>query len=114
VDWLVIPGGIALIVILVGLLARSRARAESAKNRRGTDPGEGDQLIDSGYYAGGLGGGHGGVIRVTRDPQQYAKGFVPSGKRRPRDRVKACRDDQDGGRSARGRHDEDDQTDNRE
>jgi hypothetical protein len=69
-------GGLVAVVVLVVLLARSRARNDD-KDRRGTEPGEGDQLIDNAYYSGGLGGGHGDVTRVPRDPQEYAKAFVP-------------------------------------
>ncbi len=67
--------GIAAVVLVI-LLARSRAKTEN-KSPRGTEPGQGDQLIDTTYGMGGPGGGHGGAIRVTRDPQEYAKAFVP-------------------------------------
>ncbi len=70
--------GVFAVIGLVAALARVRARAERDKARRGSEPGQGDQLIDTGYHSGGLGGGHGSVIRVTRDPQQYARGFVPA------------------------------------
>jgi len=88
-----IGGGVAIVVLVV-LLARARSRAEG-KDRRGTEPGEGDVLIDGGYHAGGLGGGHSSITRIPRDPQKYAKGFVPDGKRRPRERPRAASDDDD-------------------
>ena len=69
-------GFLAAVIALVALLARSRAKAD-LKDRRGTDPGHGDQLIDNGYISGGPGGGHPTTTRVTRDPQQYAKAFIP-------------------------------------
>lgn len=68
--------GIA-VVALVTLLARSREKVDN-KSRHGTEPGYGDQLIDTAYGTGGPGGGHGGVTRITRDPQEYAKAFVPN------------------------------------
>ncbi len=70
---------LAVIVALVVLLARSRARADP--KTRGTKPGQGDQLIDMFYGSGGPGGGHGSVIRVTRDPQVYAKAMMPKSKK---------------------------------
>ncbi|RKT34518.1 hypothetical protein BXY70_0536 [Roseovarius halotolerans] len=69
--------GLVAVAALVAALARSRAVSER-KSPRGCEPGQGDQLVDIGYASGGSGGGHGGVIRVTRDPQQYARAFVPS------------------------------------
>jgi len=76
--------GVTCIALIVAL-ARSRMRHES-KSRRGTEPGQGDQLIDTTYYAGGPGGGHGGVTRVTRDPQHYARAFVPRHAKRKAER----------------------------
>ena len=83
---LAIVMGLACIVLIVAL-ARSRARHEMKKARRGTEPGQGDQLIDTSYYAGGPGGGHGGVTRVTRDPQLYARAFVPRHAKRKANRT---------------------------
>ncbi|HKL55656.1 MAG: hypothetical protein ACX93P_09060 [Roseovarius sp.] len=74
--------GLVAVIVLVAALARSRAVSER-KPARGCDPGQGDQLVDIGYASGGAGGGHGGVIRVTRDPQQYARGFVPASAQKP-------------------------------
>ncbi|MBU3258433.1 hypothetical protein KPG71_00250 [Roseovarius sp. PS-C2] len=72
------------IAVVTALLAVLRVKTDTL-SARGCDPGQGDQLIDIAYCSGGLGGGHGSVMRVTRDPQQYARAFVPdhaSGKRR--------------------------------
>jgi len=66
---------LVLSIAAVILLARSRAKADP--KTRGTKPGLGDQLIDMSYGTGGPGGGHSAVIRVTRDPQQYAKAMMP-------------------------------------
>ena len=49
---------------------------------RGVEPGPGHVEIES-HYASGMGGEH-MVVRVPRDPQEYARSFVPkrSGKHR--------------------------------
>ena len=44
---------------------------------RGSLPGTGYHEIEANYISGGGGGGHHGSFRVPRDPQEYAKGFVP-------------------------------------
>ncbi|MGR3759562.1 hypothetical protein ACUXV3_05450 [Roseobacteraceae bacterium NS-SX3] len=67
---------IGAVILLTALLARSRARHEN-KNRRGCEPGRGDQIIDNTYYSGGPGGGHGGITLVTRDPHAYTKAMCP-------------------------------------
>ena len=82
-DVLIIPGLIVLIVCVVALLARSRSKSGN-KAQRGCAPGQGDQVIDTSYGSGGLGGGHGDVTRVTRDPQKYARAFVPRSARKTR------------------------------
>ena len=61
---------------MVALLARAAVRRD-AREGRGTEPGQGDRLIDMGYYSGGPGGGHGTAIRVTRDPQAFARAMMP-------------------------------------
>ena len=43
---------------------------------RGVEPGEGHVEIESQYFS-GLGGGSHHVTRVPRDPQAYARAFVP-------------------------------------
>ena len=73
------------ILVLVGLLVRSKLRADAAEGDgrgHGTAPGQGDRLIDASYISGGAGGGHATTTRVTRDPQKYAKAFVPGKKRK--------------------------------
>ncbi|WP_170330541.1 hypothetical protein [Ruegeria arenilitoris] len=67
--------GILAAVILVALLARSRAKSDP-KPERGIEPGQGEQLVNASYDSGG-GGGHGIVVRVPKDPQEYAKIMTP-------------------------------------
>jgi hypothetical protein len=73
-------GAIVMIsaLILVVLFARAVIvmRGEH-KALRGSEPGRGHHTIDSSYFSGGGGGGHQSSFRVPRDPQEYAKGFVP-------------------------------------
>ena len=73
------------IVVLSGLLAGVllvRAiwvvRSEELDPpERGTEPGKGYTEIEASYHSGGPGGGHSSIIRVPRDPQEYARSFVP-------------------------------------
>lgn len=44
---------------------------------RGSEPGEGYHVIEANYHSGGLGGGHSSTFKVPKDPQDYAKAFVP-------------------------------------
>ena len=65
-------------VILVILVVRAVFvwRAERGQPR-GAAPGRGDHVIDASYTSGGAGGGHTGHFTVPRDPQDYARRFVP-------------------------------------
>ncbi len=66
--------GIALVVGIHDL----RKRQKFGKPPRGTAPGRGDTLVNHGNeMGGGHGGGHPTAHRVTKDPQIYAKAFVP-------------------------------------
>ncbi|WP_375262072.1 hypothetical protein [Palleronia sp.] len=69
-------------VLILGVLAvRAWAvmRAERG-GRPGTDPGEGDHRIRSEYFSGGGGGGETTEYTVPKDPQAYARLFVPKDK----------------------------------
>jgi hypothetical protein len=68
--------GIFALVMLVALLARSRGKLDQ-KPKRGIHPGRGDQMINASYDSGGPGGGHGTIIRVPKDPQEYTKAMSP-------------------------------------
>ena len=75
----VIAGLVLAIVVAVWAKARQTIRREAGRPR-GIAPGEGDHIIDV-EYSSGLGGGHATQIRVPRDPQAYARRFVPRGAR---------------------------------
>ena len=92
-DWLcwTVPEmqvGLAVIMIVVfalGLRGIVRSHLDKLRNgptRRGSEPGEGDMLIharESPLLGLGLGNEDAArPYRVTRDPQTYAKAFVPS------------------------------------
>jgi hypothetical protein len=72
----VISLGLVALIVLTVALARSRMHGEH-ETRRGSEPGTGDHVIDISYNSGGPGGGHQGELRVPRDPQEYARRFVP-------------------------------------
>ena len=73
---LVIVAISAAIVALVTLKALAVMRAERGRPR-GVAPGRGHTRVEAGYWSGGAGGGHGGHFDVPRDPQTYARRFVP-------------------------------------
>ena len=69
--------------ILVVLAGRAWwvMRQEGDARPRGVEPGEGHVEIESQYFS-GLGGGSHQITRVPRDPQEYARAFVPRKERR--------------------------------
>lgn len=69
----------ALVLVLLALRAVQAVRLEH-RAPRGIPPGKGDTLIDVNYASGGGGGGHSTTIRVPKDPQEYARAFVPKEK----------------------------------
>ena len=48
--------------------------------KRGSEPGTGHHIVEAAYHSGGAGGGHDGRFTVPRDPQEYARLFVPKQK----------------------------------
>ena len=74
--------GAAIITLLSGLvllLAVLRAAQSLHQDRgtgRGTAPGPGDSIIES-HYSSGVSGGQTMSYRISRDPQTYAKLFIP-------------------------------------
>jgi len=78
--------GAAIITVLSGLvllLAVMRAaqvlrqeRGTPREGGRGTEPGPGDSIIES-HYSSGVSGGQSMSYRISRDPQTYAKLFIP-------------------------------------
>ncbi|WP_208351518.1 hypothetical protein [Pseudaestuariivita rosea] len=68
-----------IILIIAGLtIAIAVARMRDLKGtERGSPPGKGYHVIDADYSSGAGGGGHQTQYKVPKDPQEYAKLFVP-------------------------------------
>lgn len=81
-------GPIVLLSALILLVAVLRA-AQSLRHSRGTErgslPGTGDHILHADYSSGAGGGGQSTTYRIPRDPQEYARKFVP------RDRTRRAR-----------------------
>ena len=76
---------VAAILAVVGVHAARIVRSERGQ-ARGVAPGRGHTRVEAGYWSGGAGGGHGGHFDVPRDPQAYARRFVPRRRGDPDDR----------------------------
>ena len=76
---IVVISAMILVVLFVRAILVMRSEGKSS---RGSAPGRGHHTIDSSYFSGGGGGGHQSSFQVPRDPQEYAKGFVPRKKGR--------------------------------
>ncbi|MBS0122665.1 hypothetical protein [Thetidibacter halocola] len=70
----------ALILVVAGLRAVQAVRDDRERGTRGSEPGKGFHVIDASYHSGGSGGGHSTQYRVPRDPQDYARLFIPKDK----------------------------------
>lgn len=69
-----------LMLAVLALRAFYVLRGEKGA-RRGSPPGKGYHEIEANYFSGGGGGGQQGSFRVPRDPQEYARRFVPKNRR---------------------------------
>ncbi|MEL6645058.1 MAG: hypothetical protein AAFQ79_14090 [Pseudomonadota bacterium] len=78
-NWLPIVLICTAILVLLAVRAFIVVRRE-ADAPRGSLPGKGHHVIDASYFSGGAGGGHSGEFRVPKDPQEYARAFVPRNK----------------------------------
>ncbi|WGH78177.1 hypothetical protein [Jannaschia ovalis] len=67
---------VAILVLRALWVLRQEARQPHGGRPRGIAPGEGYEEIVSDYST-GAGGGSRLVTRVPRDPQEYARVFVP-------------------------------------
>lgn len=77
--------GSALVVVLLALRAVQAWRSEE-KADRGTKPGTGYTTLESHYISGGGGGGQSTTYHIPKDPQDYARLFVPKDRSNENDR----------------------------
>jgi hypothetical protein len=78
-DWgfiAVLLAGIVVMAVLCGWFSLRQTKG----TERGSLPGKGDHVIDLNYNSGGGGGTQMTSYTVPKDPQDYAKRFVPQGK----------------------------------
>ncbi|MBE0452362.1 hypothetical protein [Roseovarius autotrophicus] len=73
---------LAVLVLIVAVLRAAQAIRQDRAIGRGTEPGQGHSVIESHYSSGGAGGGHSMSYRIPRDPQTYAKLFIPKDRRK--------------------------------
>lgn len=75
-DWgFIIPLLIAIVVLAILSGAYSLRRTKGSE--RGSPPGKGNHVIDIDYNSGGGGGSQVTRYTIPKDPQEYAKRFVP-------------------------------------
>ncbi|WP_136441520.1 hypothetical protein [Pacificoceanicola onchidii] len=74
---------ILILVVLIAVVAVALAVVSERQNpgKRGSAPGSGHHELHS-RYTSGVGGGHERSWKVPRDPQEYAKLFIPKDSRK--------------------------------
>ena len=71
---------LSILVLIVAVLRGLQALKHTRDTYRGAEPGTGYHDIDATDHSGGGGGGHQTTYRIPRDPQEYAKRFIPKDK----------------------------------
>ena len=79
-DWIFVVV-VSVLIVVVAVLRAWQSIRHTRGEERGSLPGTGHHIIDAAYHSGGGGGGHSTQYRVPRDPQEYAKTFIPKDKR---------------------------------
>jgi len=78
--WLATPVFLLSAAIFIVLILRAFLVIRAERDQpRGALPGKGDHVIDANYNS-GL-GGQPGQFRVPKDPDEYARRFVPKARR---------------------------------
>ncbi|THH38361.1 hypothetical protein E4Z66_01965 [Aliishimia ponticola] len=80
-DWTLVVI-LSALVLLLAVLRGAQSLRHTKDSERGSLPGKGDHIIHSDYSSGGGGGGHATSYTIPKDPQEYAKRFVPREKPR--------------------------------
>ena len=84
--WIVISIGFVLVVILgaINMILQRAIRRKHGPARQGTEPGDGQTVLTTTFRAGGVfsNGWSTKAWTVPKDPQEYAKGFVPGNRHR--------------------------------
>ncbi|MEM1064218.1 MAG: hypothetical protein AAGJ74_01845 [Pseudomonadota bacterium] len=80
-SWLPIVLISAAILVILAVRAIIVVRKET-NAPRGALPGTGHHVIEANYHSGGGGGGQSGQFTVPKDPQEYARAFVPRERKR--------------------------------
>ncbi|MDA7424444.1 hypothetical protein [Thalassococcus lentus] len=70
---------IALALVIAMIVALAMLEQRRHPGRRGSEPGKGYHHLKSDYQS-GVGGGNVKTWKVPRDPQEYARQFVPHSK----------------------------------
>ncbi len=68
---------LSLAILFVAILSGAMALKRTRGTERGSLPGKGDHVIEANYSSGAGGGGHSTTYRIPKDPQEYAKRFIP-------------------------------------
>lgn len=77
--WVVPTAIVVAILVALGWRTGVVMRSERGQ-RRGAAPGQGRHVLRSEYFSGGGGGGEARDYTVPKDPQDYARLFVPKDK----------------------------------
>jgi len=72
---------VLIALIVVAIVALSWVSMKSDRKAKGSEPGKGYHTLRS-EYSSGVGGGEQREWKVPRDPQEYAKQFVPKGRKK--------------------------------
>jgi hypothetical protein len=72
---------LSALVLLLAVLRGLQALRHTKDTERGSLPGKGYHTIEANYFSGGGGGGQPGEFRVPRDPQEYARTFIPGNRK---------------------------------
>lgn len=78
---------LSALVLGLAVLRAIQSVRHAQDDDRGSDPGTGYHTLHA-EYSSGAGGGHSTTYKVPRDPQEYAKRFVPRDRSRPARRTR--------------------------